>query len=124
MSMTREVAIAYIDRLERRDWTGLTELLAENVIYEMPQTRERIRGREDFLRFNREYPGDWHLRIRRVVAEGAFAALLLDVLVDDEQRDACVWLDVSEQGLIEKVTDYWPEPYEPPTGREDLVEPW
>jgi hypothetical protein len=26
-------------------------------------------------------------------------------------------------GLITHVTDFWPEPYEPPPGREHLVEP-
>jgi hypothetical protein len=27
-------------------------------------------------------------------------------------------------GLITRVTDFWPEPYEPPAGREHLVERW
>ena len=27
-------------------------------------------------------------------------------------------------GLITSVTDFWPEPYEPPSGREHLVERW
>jgi len=26
--------------------------------------------------------------------------------------------------LITQVTDFWPEPYEPPPGREHLVERW
>ena len=78
--------------------------------------------RDGFLRFNTEYPGDWHLRPRRLVADGGSAALLLDVRVGDEQQDACVWLEMSEQGLINKIIDYWPEPYDPPQGREHLVE--
>jgi hypothetical protein len=90
----------------------------------MPQTRERIRTKDAFLRFNIEYPGDWHLLLRRVVADGGHAALWLDVRVGDEQMDACVWLEVSEDGLISRVVDYWPEPYDPPPGREHLVERW
>jgi hypothetical protein len=27
-------------------------------------------------------------------------------------------------GLITRVTDFWPDPYEPPSGREHLVERW
>jgi hypothetical protein len=27
-------------------------------------------------------------------------------------------------GLIVRVTDFWPEPYEPPPGREHLAERW
>jgi SnoaL-like domain len=121
---TRRRAEEYIDSLEQRDWSRLTTLLAEDVVYEMPQTRERIRGRSAFVQFNNEYPGDWHLRMRRVVADGRLAALWLDVRVGAEQQDACVWLEVSEQGLIDRLTDFWPEPYEPPTGREHLVERW
>ncbi|MFB9235542.1 nuclear transport factor 2 family protein [Plantactinospora siamensis] len=121
---TRTVALAYVDGLEHRDWSRLTGLLAADVVYEMPQTRERISGRSAFLRFNQEYPGDWHLRARRVVADGRHAALWLDVRVGAEQQDACVWLDVGEQGLIERITDYWPEPYEPPAGREHLAQRW
>lgn len=123
-SLTRQAAQDYVDRLERRDWPGLAGLLTDDVVYEMPQTRERIRGREAFLRFNIEYPGDWHLRVRRLVADGGSAALWLDVRVGDEQQDACAWLDVSERGLISRIVDYWPEPYEPPQGREHLVERW
>lgn len=122
--MARQTAHAYVDLLERRDWSGLAALLTDDVVYEMPQTRERIRGKDAFLRFNTEYPGDWHLRPRRVIADGRLAALVLDVRVGVEQQDACVWLEMSEHGLISKIIDYWPEPYDPPQGREHLVERW
>jgi ketosteroid isomerase-like protein len=123
-SMARQTARNYVDLLERRDWRGLAGLLSHDVVYEMPQTRERIRGRDAFLRFNAEYPGDWHLRVRRVIADDCYAALWLDVRVGVDEQDACVWLEVTEDGLISKVVDYWPEPYEPPQGREHLVERW
>jgi ketosteroid isomerase-like protein len=123
-AQTRRIALAYIENLENRDWSGLTALLADDVVYETPQTRERIRGRPAFLQFNIEYPGDWHLRVRRVVADGRLAALWLDVRVGAERQDACVWVELDEQGRISRVTDYWPEPYDPPPGREHLVERW
>ncbi len=121
---TRQTATAYVESLERRDWAGLTALLAEDVVYEIPQTRERVRGRSAFVRFNREFPGDWHLRLRRVVADGRLAALWLDTRIGADGQDACVWLEVDERGRISRVTDYWPDPYEPPAGREHLVERW
>ncbi len=123
-AISRQVAHSYVDHLERRDWPGLAALLTDSVVYEMPQTRERIHGVDAFLRFNIEYPGHWQLRIRRVVADGNLAALWLDVRVDVEQQDACVWLEVSEHGLINKIVDYWPASYDPPLGREHLVERW
>jgi ketosteroid isomerase-like protein len=121
---TRRIADDYVARLEERDWPGLTALLAEDVVYEMPQTRERIRGRAAFVQFNADYPGDWHLRVHRVVADGRIAALWLDVRVGTERIDAQVWLDVTDDGLINRIVDFWPEPSDPPPGREHLVERW
>jgi ketosteroid isomerase-like protein len=117
---THTLAVAYVERLEARDWDGVTALLAEAVVYEMPQTRERITGRQKFMRFNVEYPSDWHLAIRRVVAEGAHAAIWLDVRDDGRPVDAIVWLD-TDDGQITRVTDYWPERSDPMPGREHLT---
>ncbi|MDP4505955.1 nuclear transport factor 2 family protein [Nonomuraea turcica] len=123
-SRTRSAVHAYFERVERRDWEGFGALLAEDVVYEMPQSRERIRGKAAYLQFNREYPGDWHLQVRRVVADGSHAAAWVDARVGAEHQDACVWFELSGQGLISRIIDYWPEPYDPPPGREHLVERW
>jgi ketosteroid isomerase-like protein len=120
----RQVTAAYFERLERRDWDGFAELIAEDVVYEMPQSRERIRGKAAYLQFNQEYPGDWHLDVRRLVCEERFAAAWIDARVGEEWQDACVWLEVSDDNVISRVVDYWPEPYEPPPGRAHLVERW
>ncbi|MCP3802647.1 nuclear transport factor 2 family protein [Allokutzneria sp. A3M-2-11 16] len=119
---TRQVVQRYVTSAEARDWDALGGLLHEDVLYEMPQTRERIRGRAGLLRFNVEYPGDWHLLTRRIVADGRTAAAWIDARVGEERMDACVWFELDEDGLISRITDYWPEPYEPPAGREHLVE--
>jgi hypothetical protein len=83
---THTLAVAYIEPLEARDRDGVGARLVDDVVYEMPQTRERITGREKFMRFNVEYPSNWHLAIRRVVAKGPHAAIWLDVR-DDRRHD-------------------------------------
>lgn len=123
-SRTREAVRAYVDSTEQRDWQRLSGLLAEDMVYEMPQTRERIRGRSAFIQFNQEYPADWHLQVRRIVADGRDAAAWIDAQVRGESQDACVWFELSGDGLITRVVDYWPESYDPPSGREHLVERW
>ena len=55
--------------LEARDWDAWAGLLHPAVVYEIPQSRERIRGRDRYLRFNQEYPGDWHLRPKVTIAD-------------------------------------------------------
>lgn len=55
----------YWTALQARDWEGFEALLAEDVVYELPQTRERIRGRANYLRFNIEYPATVDVRGNR-----------------------------------------------------------
>ncbi|WP_045558119.1 nuclear transport factor 2 family protein [Streptomyces sp. FxanaA7] len=110
---------------EGRDWAAFAETLAEDVVYELPQTRERIRGRERYVEFNREYPGDWHARIVRIVAEPGRPGQVVSwthVTVGLEEMYAISFFTGDEHGRIIAITDFWPEPYEPPAGREHLVE--
>ncbi|UUU23948.1 nuclear transport factor 2 family protein [Streptomyces sp. DSM 40750] len=107
---------------EARDWAALGETLAENIVYELPQTRERIRGRERNVRFMREYPGDWHARIERIVAEPGQVVSWVHVTAGVEEMYAISFFTGDEHGRIATMTDFWPEPYEPPFAREHLVE--
>lgn len=114
-----DLARRFIASLEGRDWSTWTSLMTEDVIYDMPQTRERIRGREAYLEFNLTYPGEWHLDPRVVIADEEhaviwFAWTLHGVDGETESGDAQAFLAFDAQGLITRVTDFWPEAYEPP----------
>lgn len=124
MSGTKQLVTDFIESLERRDWERWSSLLHRDVVYEIPQTRERIRGRDRYLRFNQEFPGDWHLTLRVALADEESGVAWFVWEVDDEQpADAMAFFTFSDD-LITSVTDFWPEPYEPPSGREHLVERW
>ena len=107
---------------EARDWAAFADTLAEDVLYTCPQTRERVHGRDRYVRFNREYPGDWNLRIERIVAEPERAGTWIHFAVGREEMYGITFFTADREGHIATVTDFWPEPYEPPTGREHLVE--
>ena len=117
----RSLVSAFADTLERRDWTAFGALLADDVVYELPQTRERIRGRARYVRFNAEYPGDWHVQPVLVLGDDPNGCLLFRWTLDGESMLAVAFFEVRD-AVIVKVTDLWPEPYEPPPGREHLVE--
>jgi hypothetical protein len=97
--------------------------LHPDVVYEIPQTRERIRGRERYLQFNQEYPGDWHLRPKLVIADEGHGVVWFEWRLDGDVDDGMAFFDFTDD-LITRITDFWPERYEPPAGREDLVERW
>ena len=119
---SRALAERFFVTLESRDWNAFGALLAEDVTYEIPQSRERILGRDRYVQFNSEYPGQWHLAPKVIVADERGAAVWFDwTLDDDEHSDGVVFMEVAD-GLITRITDFWPDPYEPPPGREHLVE--
>jgi hypothetical protein len=118
-----ELVRTFMRSMEARDWAGLASVLHTDVVYELPQSRERIRGRDRYLQFNQEFPGDWHLEPRVVLADEQHGSVLFDWHVDDESSQGIVFFDIVD-GAITTVTDFWPEPYEPPPGREHLVERW
>ena len=117
-----ELLTTYVAVLEARDWAALTALLHEDVVYRLPQTREVVRGRDRYLRWNTEYPDGWHLRLVEAYGDGAGAAARLSVRMDGEPGtvDALVFVRAAEGRLVE-ITDWWPEPYDPPPGREHLA---
>ena len=117
-----ELLTTYVAVLEARDWAALTALLHEDVVYRLPQTREVVRGRDDYLRWNTEYPDGWHLRLVEAYGDGAGAAARLSVRIDGEPGtvDALVFVRAAEGRLVE-ITDWWPEHYDPPPGREHLA---
>ncbi len=121
---TRQLIERFFEALDRRDWVGFAAVLHPEVVYEIPQSRERIRGRDRYVRFNREYPGDWHLTPTWILADGAAGVGRFEWRVGKTApEEAFVFFDVRD-GLLASVTDYWPEPYEPPPGREQLTERW
>ena len=118
---TRALVYAFAEAMEHRDWDAFTAVLSPDVVYELPQTRERIRGRERYVQFNAEYPGDWHVEPQLVIGDDHDGCLLFRWTLDDDSMLAVAFFEIDGDRIV-KVTDFWPEPYEPPAGREHLVE--
>lgn len=108
---------------ESRDWDTFAGLVAEHVVYEAPQARERVRGKAAYLRFNLEgFPGDWHLNVERIVGEGRHAASWVEFSDAGHRSPGVCFFDLDEDGRIARITDFWPAPAELPDSRAHLVE--
>lgn len=121
----RELIERYWACARARDWSGFGALLHPEVVYEVPQTRERVRGREAYVEFNATWPDDWDADVLEVIANGergfsriAFYPNRLDR--SQVQHGLCVF--GFRDGLIAHLLDYWPEPYEPPARHGGSVE--
>ena len=107
---------------EARDWDGLGSLLSPDLVYETEQTRERVRGRDGLLGLFRGFPGEWHVALRRVVADGDGGSSVVDATLDGEPMVALTFFIFDGDGLMTRIEEWWPEPYEPPAGRAQLTE--
>ena len=117
------VVASYWTAAGARDWETFGDLVAEDVLYQAPQTRERVRGRAAYVRFNAEgFPGDWHLAVERIVGEGRHAASWIQFFDAGDHYPGLCFFDLDADGRIAVITDFWPAPADLPAGRAHLVE--
>ena len=105
------------------DFRSLSKILAEEFVLEWPQSKERIRGAENFIRMNKEYPahGPWQFKINRVI--GTESEAVSDVTVSDgvQTSRAISFFEVAEEKIV-RLVEYWPESFAAPANRAHLVE--
>ena len=123
MTDARAVAEAYWAAAEARDWGAFGALLADDVVYQASQTRERVRGRAAYVRFNVEgFPGPWHLEVERILGDGSQAVSWIEFTGSEGRQPGLCFFELNEAGRIARIDDFWPDPYELPAGRAHLVE--
>ncbi|MBM2885799.1 nuclear transport factor 2 family protein [Chromobacterium phragmitis] len=111
--MSAQLIRRYWECANARDWTGFAATLHPEVEYRVPQTRERIRGVDQYVAFNTTYPGDWRLEIVRVLADGDQAVSEIAFHVEQQTMSGISFFTIQD-GLIRRIDDWWPEPYEAP----------
>jgi hypothetical protein len=79
-------------------------------------------ARKAYLEFNRTYPGAWRVGIQRVIGDDRHGASWTGFVIGEDTVPALTFFDFDADGLISHITDFWPEPYAPPAGREHLTE--
>ena len=97
------------------------ELRHEDYVMEMPQSGERIRGREKMRAFQEAYPNPPSMRVRRVLVRAGlwvvelvsnYGGRIYDPVLIIELKDGKMWRD----------TRYYAEPFEAPEWRAQWVE--
>jgi ketosteroid isomerase-like protein len=97
------------------------DLRHPDFVMEMPQSGERIIGRENMRSMQEMYPGPPSIELRRVVGSG-------DVWVVEARSDydgriyRAVMIAEFREGKIVRETRYYADPFEAPEWRAQLVE--
>jgi ketosteroid isomerase-like protein len=117
----RQLVIELWRRMGHFDFEGAGELLHDDYVCEWPQSRERIRGRDNFVALNANYPGRWTDEVKRVIVESD--QVVSEVMLTWENRTVMVmsFYEIRD-GKIYREADYWPEPYAAPEWRAQWVE--
>jgi SnoaL-like domain len=111
--VTRRAVEQHWQLANHREWVGFEALLSAELQYEVPQTREYIDSAAGYLDMFRTWPGDWKAVVKHLVAEGEKAICIIDFITADETITGISIFEL-QGGRFVKVTDFWPEPYEPP----------
>src|ERR1043165_3391106 len=108
--------------MQSNDFKAAGEFLHNDYVLEWPQSGERIRGRDNFVAINANYPahGSWEFTIHGMLAEGD--KVVSDVRVTDGTIvGRVITFSTVRDGKIIHQTEFWPDPFEPPAWREAWV---
>ena len=118
-----EIVEEFYRRMNTNDFRLASQMLSDDYVLEWPQSKERIYGRENFVRVNEEYPayGRWSFTMNRIVGNATEA--VSDVSITDGTQVArAITFTTVEEGKIVKQVEFWPENYDAPENRKHLVE--
>src|SRR5262249_51009571 len=122
-SVTVKIVERFWELMRTNDFRSVGSVLGAEFVLEWPQSKERIRGRDNYAAMNEEYPryGRCESTINRIVGNDDDA--VSDVLVTDGVQNARVISFFSVRGgVIVKMVEFWPEDFPAPENRNHLVE--
>jgi ketosteroid isomerase-like protein len=103
------------------DFEAAGDLLHDDFVCEWPQSRERIRGRENYIALNAAYPGRWVCTVEQIVAEGDTVATNVALASGEDKARAVSFYEMRD-GKIYRQVDYWPDDTPAPASRSQWVE--
>lgn len=111
------------DLMASNQFASVGAVLAQEFTLDWPQSGERIRGAANFARMNAEYPshGPWRFTLTRLVAQGLSVVTEVDV-TDGAQQGHAISFFMLRDGLVQRIVEYWPDPFPARPDRAHLVE--
>jgi hypothetical protein len=131
-AVTNDDAAAMREGLERMlgagEYGGLSPereygLRRPDFVMDMPQSRERIRGRDALRTMQETFPAPAPaISLRRVIGARRVWIAEADIDYGGDQSQTVVIFELDDQGLIARETRYYPQQFEAPAWRAELAE--
>jgi len=103
-------------RIQAREWDRIGALLADDFVLEWPDVRVQIRGRANFIEFNRAYPEGWTIEVLRIVSDGSTAVSEVHVPHPTVGPHYALSFFEADKDQIRRGREYWlEEHYEEPS---------
>jgi ketosteroid isomerase-like protein len=118
----RQTVERFYGLIGNQDWDSIREFLHEGFIQEWPQSGERIRGADNALGLNQNYPGLPKIDVRRVLASGDLVTAEVTLNYPDAGTYQGVSIFEFRDGRIAKETDYFAQSFQAPEWRSKWVE--
>ena len=118
----RQVVEQLYQLMGKQDWDAARNYFHPDYVQEWPQSGERIRGMENALAINQNYPDFPNMNTRRVTASGDVVTAELTLRYPQGGTFYGVSIFEFEDGKIVKETDYFAQPFEAPDWRSKWVE--
>ncbi len=118
----KDVVSAFWDARATNDFAAASLWLAPDFQGFWPQSKEQIKGRNDFAAINTAYPaaGRWQFDVQAIVAEGD--TVVTDVAITDGAINTrAITFHTVKDGLITHQREYWPDDYPAPAWRAQWV---
>ncbi len=121
MNTPQEIVEMFWHAFDTFDFEEAGRLLHDNFVFELPQSKERVRGRANFVAFNANYPGRWHIAIQRMVASGDKVTTEITARSEEQTLTAISFFRIQD-GKIIHIREFWPEPFPAQAWRAQWVE--
>ena len=121
MTNSQNIVVKLWDLFDKRQFAEARPLLDEEFVCVWPQSRELIRGADNFIVLNENYPGEWIIDCKRIVNGGKEVVSEVKHTCGEKIVYATSFFEI-ENGKIVKMTEYWSEPYDAPDWRAEWVE--
>lgn len=119
----RAIVERFWQLMASNDFFSVQAVLSEDFVLEWPQSGERIRGGENFAKMNAEYTahGLWMFSLNHFICDDV--KVVTDVSVTDSvQQGRAISFFTISNGKIQKIVEFWPDPFPAPENRQHLVE--
>jgi ketosteroid isomerase-like protein len=117
----RQIIESFWAAFDRFEFETVAPLLHDDFVFELPQSGERIRGRDNFIAMNRHYPGQWRIAIVKLVASGDEVVTEITATYGEQKLPAISFFTLRESKILH-IREFWPEAFAPQEWRAHWVE--